>query len=290
VENNTKISCPICNYGKTEKIIRQKQFDIIKCLNCGLQFVWPQPKRERLKEIYAKKYFIGNTNTPKGYADYGQLEDELSKEAKKRIALINKYCRRKNLLDIGCSTGIFLEEAKRQGYKVTGNEISPYALKILKQKQIACFPGAVEDGVLPKGCFDIVTAWDVIEHVSEINKTVKEIENSLKDRGYLFLTTPDTQSLDSILMGKYWYNYQKAPEHLLFLNRKAISKLFENSKLKIISIKPWGFYRSLSFLIERLRLPPAISKMLQFIAKFLRMSDLIIFFPFTDFMVIAQKR
>jgi 2-polyprenyl-3-methyl-5-hydroxy-6-metoxy-1,4-benzoquinol methylase len=289
VKDEQKPSCPICGYKKSRTIIKQKKFSIVECLSCNLRFVWPQPEKKKLIKVYAEKYFFGNTHTPKGYANYAQLEQELLKEAKKRLGLIKEYSHQKNLLDIGCSTGVFLEEAKKQGYRVAGNEISPYALKKLKQKKIVCFSGAVENGVLPKGRFDIITAWDVIEHISEIKKTVKEIENSLKTGGYLFITTPNAQSLDSLLTGKSWYNYQKAPEHLLFLNKKSVSKLFENSKLKVVSIKPWGFYRNLSFFIGRLQMPSLIANSLLFILNFLQLSNSIVFFPFTDFMIIARK-
>ncbi|KKR88423.1 MAG: Methyltransferase type 12 [Candidatus Wolfebacteria bacterium GW2011_GWB1_41_12] len=283
------INCPICNSNKAVRILKENKFNIYKCLSCDLQFVWPQPDKEALKKTYSKKYFHGNILTPKGYEDYHQLNHELIREAKKKIKFIEKYPVGKNLLDIGCGTGIFLEEARRRGYKINGNEISSYTIKALKQKNISCFPGAVEGGILPKKRFDIVTAWDVIEHIPKIKMAFKEIVGSLKESGYLFLTTPDTQSIDSFLMGKSWYNYKKAPEHVLFLNRKSVTELFKASNLKLISVTQWGFYRNLNFLIKRLPLPRSISNPLLSILKLLRLSDLTFFFPFTDFLVVAKK-
>ena len=283
------INCPICNSNKAVQILKENKFDIYKCLSCDLQFVWPQPNKEALKRTYSKKYFHGNVLTPKGYEDYHQLNHELIKEAKKKIKFIEKYSVEKNLLDIGCGTGIFLEEARRRGYKISGNEISSYALKSLKQKNITCFPGAVESGILPKERFDIITAWDVIEHIPKIKRAFKEVVGSLKEGGYLFLTTPDTQTIDSLLMGRLWYNYKKAPEHVLFLNRKSIAKLSKTSNLKLISVTQWGFYRNLSFLIKRLPLPSFISRSLLSLLKLLKLSNLTFFFPFTDFLVVAKK-
>jgi 2-polyprenyl-3-methyl-5-hydroxy-6-metoxy-1,4-benzoquinol methylase len=285
-----KIQCPVCSKTEVKEFLRYQSNNVYTCFSCGVKFVFPPPKARQLKRYYRKGYFEGDKGGACGYKDYVSLESNLKTEAVLKLRLIQKMIKSGNLLDIGAGTGVFVEEARKKGFSVSANDISSFVTEALKERKIKCFLGPVNKKILPKGTFDIITAWDVVEHVFKINEMVEAMNWTLRRGGFLFLTTPDTESLDAKIMGKKWYGYKKIPEHLLFFNRKSITNLLERWNFEVIKIKRWGFYRDLNFMVEKLA---GYDKSFSFGGKLLRsfsLGEASLFWPFADFLVVAKKK
>lgn len=282
-------NCPNCNSSEFKLILTAKNSEVLKCEKCQLEFLNSQPSEREILNLYKENYYFGGLADVKGYQNYTNLETSLEKEAIKRIRVINNYTSKKRLLDVGAGTGTFLSVAKQKRYNVAANDISSYAISKLRKITNLTYQGKIIRRNFPKEYFDIVTAWDVIEHIPNLGEAISAINYTLKKGGYIFLTTPNTDSIDARLLGKYWYGYKKIPEHIVFFNKKSIKYLLESNGFKVMEIISWGFVRDFDFIVEKLLHYSQVFIVLKFILKFLKLGKIEIFFPIIDFLIIARK-
>ena len=177
------MKCFLCDYqGEMQIKSSVENRNIFKCPNCSVQFMHPQTSEEELNQIYS------NENYPTCSFDKG-FENEIIKMKRKTFNnILNKvisYCKGGNILDIGCSSGILLEEAKLLGFNPYGIEISEYASSIAKKRigEDKIYNGSLENAPFKKNYFNLITMIDIIEHVRN------PIDALLKAREYLNITT-----------------------------------------------------------------------------------------------------
>ncbi len=284
------ISCPFCKNSKAKIKFKSSEFSVCVCSFCQIGYLFPMPTSEKIKNFYNKDYFSKSQNVVCGYRNYISMDNVLAKEATRKIKYIKKFTSKNKLLDIGCGLGVFLKIAKSSGFNVSGNDISLYARKHLTVEKIPLYQGSITENVLPLDFFDIVTAWDVFEHIPQVNKAFKAINRTLKKNGYLILTTPNTLSWDSKVSGKFWYGYKKIPEHLIFFSPHSIKRVLEVNGFKVIKIQTWGFVRDLRFIFLKLSLYwPLIGKIFSSIAEKLHIENFSFDLPLTDMIVVAKK-
>ncbi|MEN9564443.1 MAG: hypothetical protein RIR73_2687 [Chloroflexota bacterium] len=99
----------------------------------------------------------------------------------------------KKALDIGCGGGLFLSKLKAEGADVTGIELSDTRAFYAKEKHgFQVIKRTIEDEYWLQfhGTFDIVTLWDVIEHVNYPFATLQAAAKMLKPGGILLIDTP----------------------------------------------------------------------------------------------------
>lgn len=284
--------CPNCGSSSSKLKLKTPKFNLLICNSCRLGHISPMPSQKDLEKYYGEAYFKSEMDNIHGYTAYSQMENVLTIEAKRKIAYMQKFTKGNSLLDVGCGLGVFLKKAKQEGYAVSGNDISEYARNFVKKiLKIPFYKGTLADYPLPKNRFDIVCAWDVVEHIPIVKDTFQSILHSLKSGGYLFLTTPDLASFDAQILGRFWYGYKKIPEHLIFFDKDSIRKTLENSGFKVVEIRAWGFERDLGFVADKIRLYfPPLGALLKITTDFLKISDKSIYLPLTDMMVVATKK
>lgn len=281
--------CPVCSSKRNNIIFKKQKYEVRKCLLCTVQFISPFPKTSEIQDIYKKGYFLGGHSGARGYRDYRDLTPNLVTEAGLKLNFIRKYIKKGQLLDIGAGTGIFVIEARKRGFKVGANDISPYVLDIMKRNRIKTFAGAIETIKLPRKYFDVITGWDVIEHIPDIKKAMQMLNHSLKMGGYIFFTTPDTDRIDAKLLRTHWYSYYKIPDHVLFLNRKSIIKLLSDSGFEVKDMKPWGFVRSLLFVFIIVFGSALVFKSLSSLINRIQIFKKGFFIPLTNSIIVAKK-
>lgn len=282
--------CPLCSRTKTVKKYSVNGYSVIFCQYCNVEFIDPLPKNKQLEEAYSEDFFSGQLSGLRGYMDYSGLEKVLYLEAEKRITLMKKFKPGKNLLDVGSGKGQFLEAAKKHAFNVSGNDISGYSKKAFIDRKIKFIPGSLEKVNLPKNAFDVVTAWDVFEHIVDINKALGKINNTLQSGGYLFFTTPSRDCLDAKLLRSHWYAYVKIPEHTLFFNKKSIKFLLESNGFELIEIKQWGFTRTFEFISKVLEKYSPVFKATTAMLNFTGLGNIPVFFPMIDVLVVCRKK
>ena len=162
------------------------------------------------------------------------------------------------ILDVGCAAGYFLRVAKEHGHDVHGVELSEpiarEAIAALGEDRV--YHGFLDDCVADRGwedqTFDLVTIWDVIEHVPDPQALLASIKRMIKPGGKLLLETQNVASRFAAKMGKAWHHY-KHDEHLYHFNPQTIARLLDDCGFDVLACgsKFAGKYVSFGFLAER---------------------------------------
>jgi len=141
-----------------------------------------------------------------------------------------------NLLDIGCAMGVMLEEAQNAGCKAYGIDISKDAIIYCRKKGYKAILGTLATAKLPRNKkFDVITAFEVIEHEYDPLDMVKRIYKLLKSDGIAFITTPNHNSFWRNLMGKWWFGYQH-PEHLYFFEPASMKHMCKRAGFSHVEV------------------------------------------------------
>lgn len=243
--------CAVCGAGSPRLKHRKAEAEIFRCGDCGLEF-WNPAAGFRAEKLYDAAYF-DDASAGHGYDDYADLEPVLRLNFASRLARIPRPPRAGRLLDIGAAFGFAVSEARRAGWDATGIEISIAAAR----RASAAAPGRVLVAnalrtPFAADAFDVVTLWDVLEHLSDPHAAIAEVARLLRPGGRLVLSTGDVGSLAARLSGARWHLYT-LPEHLFFFSRRSLRELLATHGLRIECARAESSVYTVGYLIERLR-------------------------------------
>jgi 2-polyprenyl-3-methyl-5-hydroxy-6-metoxy-1,4-benzoquinol methylase len=233
---------------------------IVKCKNCGLVYVNPRPKLEELLKVYDENYFSNDAyrkNEEENYFGYNEyIEDETNivKKFYKKIERIENYLKRKGkLLDIGCACGFFMKLAQTRGWEVEGIEVSGFAAEYARRRfGFKVHTKILEEIKYPAEHFDAITMWDVIEHLPDPRRTLREVNRILKRGGILGIITPDIGSFVAKFLGKNWLELKRVKEHIYFFSKETITQMLCKEGFKVLGINTVGKHIKLKTVIKEL--------------------------------------
>ncbi len=140
------------------------------------------------------------------------------------------------LLDLGCGAGDFLVVAREAGHEVVGQDISPYFVDYCRTELgLEVFEETIDKLPLEAGTFDLVTAFDVIEHHPDPAAMLQNISRLLKPNGFVLVTTHD---IGNILAKSYGVNWRQiaAIGHLTYFTKSTLASMFERNGFKVIRV------------------------------------------------------
>ncbi len=243
-----RVRCNLCGADDCETYHRERgaffgrqlDFEIVRCRRCGL--VYTNPRLAAVNATYTE----------------GGEEDAFAIEAHARaklsvfcaaLAEIEKYRTaggNGRLLDIGCGSGHFLQEALKAEYEVLGIEPAHssavygrkrFSLEIIEQE--------IADVELPAESFEIITAWDVIEHVADPCAVMEKCVNWLSPGGVMALRFPS--STWQKIKGTVFHNFLNSDRasfgptmHLTFFNGETFTALARSCGLDVMQIRTTG--------------------------------------------------
>lgn len=247
--------CILCGNNKYAQKYSQYYSRIVRCKECGLIYTNPRLKSKYLKELYSKEYFQNDHSSRLGYSDYLQDQKNIIRTFDKRLKTIETFIRPGKVLDVGCATGFFMQSAKMRGWKAEGVEISKYAASYAKKNfGFKVYVGDILKIDLPSNTYDLITLWDVIEHVSNPIEVIQVLKRSLKKNGLLVFSTPDVGSLPAKLTKHKWIGYKLSDEHLTYFSKKTAALLLKKSGLSFVSSNHIGKYVNLDLFTNRIGL------------------------------------
>ncbi len=224
-----KISCPVCGKAASHLYVKEG-YRIARCGACCTLFVENPPGDT--SDIYDESYFFGGASGG-GYGSYDEEKEMMRTTFERCLDLIATNQPSGSLFDIGAATGYFLGLARARGYLVSGVDISPAAALEAAKKGIDVKAGTLSSVSLPSNAYEVVTMFDVLEHVADPGKLLAEANQLLAPEGILFGSTPDSLSLNARLMGKRWHMLFP-PEHLVLMNDKSLRLLFERKGFDVL--------------------------------------------------------
>ncbi len=218
----TAARCPVCLGEQTQFYLTKNSYPIRRCSNCELLFVYPQPTKEELNNVYSASYF-SRGNKYAAILDRKYDPNWLNDVCK--LELVTRWCRTGTLLDIGCALGGFLAVAKEYGFKVEGVEIARYAAEqACERLQVKVTNSDIYSAELAAEGYEVITMWDVIEHLTDPNLALEKIVRALRPKGYLAFSTGDVSSFWARLTGKRW-QLLTPPQHLYFFSQRSMAEL-----------------------------------------------------------------
>ena len=184
--------CILCGGEKTRPYQSvEGPSQVVQCTSCDLVFVHPQPSSDTLTAHYDGAY----------YAEWvGSQAAAREKLWRRRLRAVTAVRNRGDLLDVGCGDGGFLRAAQREGFTVSGTEISPFAAERVRHLCIPLYQGPLEEASFPPGSFDIVTLWHVLEHMSDPLRALRKAHTLLRDQGVLFVAVPNLENTPAQLL------------------------------------------------------------------------------------------
>jgi 2-polyprenyl-3-methyl-5-hydroxy-6-metoxy-1,4-benzoquinol methylase len=175
------------------------------CDECALWFRYPQPSKSELDELYRSVKAVWN------YDGQRREDWELSR------SYITRHFAAGSVLDVGCWDGSFLGQLPTH-YGKHGVEINPDAGEMARRKSIKLVSRDLERlSAVPS--YDIITAFDVLEHVHNPAALLKRLARSLNAHGAILISSGDTSAPSWRWMGsQYWYC--TLAEHIAFIGEQ----------------------------------------------------------------------
>ena len=215
---------------------------IVQCQRCGLVYTDPRPDGYEIVETYQA------------------VEDPLYLEEREgRVLTFEHHLKPlerltgppngRPLLDVGCYTGVFVEIAAHHGWDAWGVEPSRWAVGQAQSRGLHVVQGTLETAELPETYFDVVTMWDVIEHVADPRGTLEKAHRLLKPGGLAVVHTIDIESSLARLMGVRWPWLMEM--HIYYFSRRTLRAMLETCGFQVLSDRPQGRYLRLGYLMNR---------------------------------------
>ncbi|MEZ6143250.1 MAG: class I SAM-dependent methyltransferase [Zavarzinella sp.] len=217
-----------------------------RCSQCGSGVLDPFPKLEDIASFYPPVYTFGS-----GKSEQGSLRQLLSKleytcfflpqyEGQARAILRQTgllYRPDATMLDVGCGSGLRLKSYQNLGLKVTGMDFEQsavdYVASTLKIPAVCTDIPGLRNSFRPNS-FDLITAFQVIEHVPDIHEFLETIHLLLRPGGWAVITTPLIDGANAHMFGNRWVAATEIPRHLSLASQKGLTgALHRNSFLDI---------------------------------------------------------
>ena len=239
---HTLSHCPVCNSEKLKNAFScvdhtttQETFQVQTCNQCSFTLTNPRPNDDQLGKYYESNDYISHSNNQKGI--FNRIYQMVRYHAmESKFKLINGLNSNGLVLDYGCGTGEFLQEAKRQQWTVRGIEPSEKARAQAIGKLPAEVLGTLAE-VPEQEAYDVVTLFHVLEHIHSLRKTVKKIASHLKSNGYLVIAVPNPESADAKHYGKDWAGYD-VPRHLYHFSEKSMNIFQSEFGMELVRVEP----------------------------------------------------
>lgn len=286
--------CNLCGGTATLPLREASLQHLVRCASCGLVRVREMPTHDTMQKTYGKDYYRNANSHVVGYENYEADMPNILKTAQRRLRLIERYRSVPGrLLDVGCALGFFMEAARQRGWDATGIDVSSYAVTTAKKRlgsNVHC--GQIQEMNFAEASFDVITMWDVIEHMTDPLQQLQECHRVLKDDGLLILCTPDIGSRVAKATGERWMGFKLADEHLYYFSSDTAQKMLDKAGFDTLQVFHIGKYVTLQFFFKRLALyAPQLAAALGRLVTFCRMGHLSLYVNPRDIVcLVARKR
>jgi len=224
-------------------MLPQDKVNVFRCRKCDLVFLDAEENIQQFEREESE--YWQNNEQKKIYLDH-TIQTTFIKEFKARLNVLDQYFPNKGtLLDVGCGIGDFLAEAQKRGWQVKGLDISRSAKIAAKETYgLDVEVGSLDNVPFAPASFDVITLWDVIEHIRKPVENLNYACRLLKKGGILVLKTPNERGLfkQSVLtlyrifgeQASFLLKYVYYLPHYFSYSEKSLNLLLRRSGFKMI--------------------------------------------------------
>ncbi|MFH1140035.1 MAG: class I SAM-dependent methyltransferase [Pseudomonadota bacterium] len=183
--------CPICGGGFDRPLFIKEGFPHGRCDGCGLIFVNPVLRDERVLEHYRSESSWVQVLESATQVELDRLKYTYG------LDLAGPYLAGNSLLDVGAGTGLFLKTAQALDFDPLGVELHRENAARLRREGFTVIDRPLEEAGLAPGRFDLVSLWEVLEHIVHPDRLLEEIRRILKPEGVLLILVPNVDALSA---------------------------------------------------------------------------------------------
>ena len=234
--------CPVCDEGSTLPPVElHGAYTLHRCRRCDVQFA--DPLEEPGQEFYETHWRYSGPEI--------HFTSPRALNWDQRCFLRDRPLPGGRLLDVGCGTGYFAAAAQRAGYRVTGLDLNRTQLEIARRSfglgDLHATTLADYARGVPVGSLDVVTAFQVLEHVAAPMDFVAEAARLLRAGGYFAVGVPNW---------RVWRLFREPldcpPHHLTRWSAASLAHALQRSGLQVLTVRE---HRSAySFFLRHVRL------------------------------------
>jgi SAM-dependent methyltransferase len=227
--------CPVCGQrGSTDWLTasdyfhgRPEEYTLVRCANCSVVWLKDPPQPSEMHRHYTDAY----------HRLISASGDHAPHRWKARKAALTPYAQSGALLDLGCSSGAFLSYMCGDGWKLYGIEMSAENAELARQRSGAeIFVGDILDAPFGREAFNVITCFDVLEHVYEPRKVMERVSAWLKPGGLFYVLVPNIDAVEARTFRRYWHGLE-LPRHLSHFSPAALEFLAGSVGLQAISVE-----------------------------------------------------
>lgn len=286
------MKCYLCN-SPVDIFLVKNGYTIVRCTRCELgRTLMDKNYSVFVKDHYNKGYFTGDP-TRSAYVDYKNDKKYIIKNLNHFLQKVKLYKSSGRLLDVGCALGFSVELANCEGFDAYGFDASSYAVQEAQELngKDRIQLGTIGEVKYAKKSFDIITMFDIFEHLADPKKDLQRIFSWLKDDGILIIATGNTHSIMARLLKRRWPFYSP-PQHLFFFNKKNLTTTLSKSGFRPVDWFQIGKWLSFRYVLHLAR-TTGESSIAQWIYPMIRataIGKLPMYLPLRDNMVVIARK
>ena len=251
------IDCPLCGQVESSAFLQGvassgQGFRLVKCAACELIYLNPRPALEHLMDYYPPDYgghaaprvglrqrlkllaLKANQRQP---GIQGIFKAWAGRQLKPLLGLEVEYVPGGRILDVGCGSGLNVWLYQQAGWDAIGVEPADSAAATARSMGLDVRTGTLDEVRFPSSYFDVITMYQVLEHIANPRTVLEECHRILKPGGKLLVSVPNIECYDLRLFGSGWLPLE-VPRHLCHYSTQTLGRLARDCGFRVDRVKP----------------------------------------------------
>jgi 2-polyprenyl-3-methyl-5-hydroxy-6-metoxy-1,4-benzoquinol methylase len=224
------VACPRCG-GHSKNFLPLLHTHVYACCGkaCGLKFAYPQMDDEHLAEAYRRLYYPSSGG---GKPIYANTPVEILEQTFDRFEEIAGTLAHRRVLDFGSGIGGLCKLAQARGMSAVGIEADPEGRRTAAATTGLVVYGSISElkAAEPDAKFDLITMWDVIEHLRKPWEVVAQLRPFLREDGCFLLSTPNAASLRAYIQKAKWESFENET-HFYYFTATTLESVLNSAGL-----------------------------------------------------------
>jgi 2-polyprenyl-3-methyl-5-hydroxy-6-metoxy-1,4-benzoquinol methylase len=243
------VTCNCCGTTSNEPLFNVKGYALVRCSGCGLAYIANPPSMEELKHLYSAAASYHAELCDPASAAFAQ-QDRI---ARRHLAVTRRSRAQGRLLDVGCSIGQFVAHAQKSGFAASGLEMNQTSVEFARAHygaEVTC--GTIHDAPQSAGSIDVLTMFDVIEHVADPLGDLRKAYELVAPGGLAVLSTPNIDGLFPRISMKFakrldYWPHPEPPYHLFQFSVQTLAAMVRKAGFDIVETRHYAIDLAYTF-------------------------------------------